>query len=1069
MSQNHHMGEILQVWDKCRAFVISRTQAIDAITAPAVVAQASPQSCEELATYLRDLVNVPASDIDTLASLLREHADALRIQNHFTEAFILMNAAEAAFGQIKSPEQAQTCAMLRDMLAMNPGVLKVSRAKISEPENCPNWASSHEEAERSQELDCAAVTPDGIHDDPFPGSEFDDVGTNDKFLWDPHSKEAVAEALVRTAGILRRTGGFEKAIDKFEEAYRRFNRLGQSEAAAGVRLQQASLLLECERFGEALAAATEGKKLFGILSDSYKMAQCGVLRAGALQYIGHYQESLEEYRQAEDTLCSFQDQIVQLRAHRTNVWMALGQYQKAFAELDCLLILASDNQRPYLLGSRGNALLELKRYDEALDDLNRAEAMFIVTRNSLRLAITRLNRSNVYGCVKLWQKQFDDSQAAKPVFRKLGHIQKLALCLMNQASALIGLGRPLQATKTLGLLPDTRLPLNLGVKYAITKARALNSSGFPKKAVRDLEETLERLRSILLTSEVDEADPEFIAQHCEVAHTLGVFALEAGRPDLSFRALQNLKAVILTNGFTDNSIPADDPPYVLDARRRLSDWLRGGSLKARKDSLEQRGIVASTPQSEQSEASADVNAELDATTAVKIHEYWEGWRSFRRSVRSKHPQLLAVDDSLKGVCASLPSDWAILDYWVQDNATVKAYIVTAGGLEVADLTIDEDFWDGWVEVRDWTRSRHATRDDLLDKCYKSLISPLIPRLRGVEGLYLVPHSLMHDFPLHACRDENGDYLCDRFQTAYLPSSAWLGRLPEPALAGSMTSFANPDRGTAQTLPFAEWEALTVGRELALKDHALWIGKEATLDKVRSLGKSSIVHFSCHGQGVWQCSSLSSLMLADDSLFAHDVLYRIPPLARGSLIVLNGCETAARDQRAVDEGIGLMNSFLLRGASATLATQWRVSDCCAAEIVSVFLKRLVTNGDTLSSSLREALWRGRSMSAEDVEGRCSGLLEDRFSIETAPHEAAKVCREAIRACSISGNWTGVGHYAGLARLAYRKVGDEASASIMEQKRDDGVHRARSATRPNNMQLVYDHPIDWSAFQLTGRVH
>src|SRR5204863_8946019 len=141
-------------------------------------------------------------------------------------------------------------------------------------------------------------------------------------------------------------------------------------------------------------------------------------------------------------------------------------------------------------------------------------------------------------------------------------------------------------------------------------------------------------------------------------------------------------------------------------------------------------------------------------------------------------------------------------------------------------------------------------------------------------------------------------------------------------------------GTRYTLPFSHWE----GRQLA----ARWpcgqvhIGKEAAWGRVPEWSDAALVHFSCHGSGYAHFAPLSHLRLADDLLLAHDVLYRLPPLKRGAVVILNGCETGSRDTRAVDEGMGLMSAFLLRGASLVMSTLWPIDDAVAAEVVLTFL-------------------------------------------------------------------------------------------------------------------------------------
>src|SRR5207302_10600372 len=129
----------------------------------------------------------------------------------------------------------------------------------------------------------------------------------------------------------------------------------------------------------------------------------------------------------------------------------------------------------------------------------------------------------------------------------------------------------------------------------------------------------------------------------------------------------------------------------------------------------------------------------------------------------------------------------------------------------------------------------------------------------------------------------------------------------------------------------------------------------------------------HGSGHAAFAPLSHLRLADDLLLAHDVLYRLPPLRPGALVVLNGCETGFRDLRAVDESMGLMTAFLLRGAGLVYATAWPVEGPLAAEMVLAFLAALERPGGSPAEAMRAALQAGRSLSHETVEQRRRELL------------------------------------------------------------------------------------------------
>ena len=137
----------------------------------------------------------------------------------------------------------------------------------------------------------------------------------------------------------------------------------------------------------------------------------------------------------------------------------------------------------------------------------------------------------------------------------------------------------------------------------------------------------------------------------------------------------------------------------------------------------------------------------------------------------------------------MPMDWALLDFWVLNENQVKVFVVTQGQLQVETLSVslqDADVQEALNDLANWLITGQGERDYALDLFYDRLFAPLMPLLRGVKGLYLVPHSYLHLIPLHACCIEESWYLCDEFSVAYLPSSSLL-----PQLSHFITSAASP--------------------------------------------------------------------------------------------------------------------------------------------------------------------------------------------------------------------------------------------------------------------------------------
>jgi CHAT domain-containing protein len=181
------------------------------------------------------------------------------------------------------------------------------------------------------------------------------------------------------------------------------------------------------------------------------------------------------------------------------------------------------------------------------------------------------------------------------------------------------------------------------------------------------------------------------------------------------------------------------------------------------------------------------------------------------------------------------------------------------------------------------------------------------------------------------------------------------------------------------------------------------------------------------------------------------------------VVLNGCQTGVRDWRAVDEGMGLMSAFLVRGAALILATQWRVHDYCAAEIVTSFLTEFLRNNVPPTAALRRAVRRARALSADEIERRCTEALRLFRPERMYPHEVARIHKQAALAALWSGKESLVRQHGPQAVRALRDVEAVEETEELEGALAGGTPRA-DPSRSNR----YEDPVYWAAFQLIGRV-
>jgi CHAT domain-containing protein/tetratricopeptide (TPR) repeat protein len=260
--------------------------------------------------------------------------------------------------------------------------------------------------------------------------------------------------------------------------------------------------------------------------------------------------------------------------------------------------------------------------------------------------------------------------------------------------------------------------------------------------------------------------------------------------------------------------------------------------------------------------------------------------------------------------------------------------------------------------------RPARPDEPLSPAWYQLMDTLVPPawrelVAAAQEIVLVPHGAVGELPLHALpiRWMGGRTLLDAARVEYLPGLALANRLRGRVTAGDVAlvmAHAGERGNGAQESEF-EREARVVAETVG-GEH-LYVGPRAHADRLTELGsRASIVHIAAHGVFEADDALGSGLFLSDgtehgsERLSAREVL-RLPELP-GSVIVLSGCETSRRSADLTGEGHGLVRAFLLAGARAVVASQWRVDSPSTRSLMERFHAELRKTGD-VAGSLRTA--------------------------------------------------------------------------------------------------------------------
>ena len=238
--------------------------------------------------------------------------------------------------------------------------------------------------------------------------------------------------------------------------------------------------------------------------------------------------------------------------------------------------------------------------------------------------------------------------------------------------------------------------------------------------------------------------------------------------------------------------------------------------------------------------------------------------------------------------------------------------------------------------------------------YDRLIRPLLPSLRGVTTLAVIPDGVLNGIPFAALKDRlTGRYLLEDHAIHVAPSATMFdtasARLRQTRLEDgtNVLVLANPlldpdDAGSLPNLSSAEAEA----RDLAALYKKATVLARARATKsvfLETAARYRIVHFAGHALANEQYPLLSRLLLARDgpersgSVFAHEILGM--KLDATDLVVLAGCRTGTGALKKGEGVISLARPFLAVGVPSVVAALWDVDDAATRALFATFYKSL----------------------------------------------------------------------------------------------------------------------------------
>ena len=334
----------------------------------------------------------------------------------------------------------------------------------------------------------------------------------------------------------------------------------------------------------------------------------------------------------------------------------------------------------------------------------------------------------------------------------------------------------------------------------------------------------------------------------------------------------------------------------------------------------------------------------------------------------------------------LTPNTALIEWYITDEEIITFVVTYPDVLTVHRHRQWDELTDLVIEYRvnyivsktDWQKQLATYLQRLADILEITTILP-----PSSTRLILIPHWLLHLFPLHALPLSEGQFLLDRFREGiqYAPSCQLLQQITTHQNFDQLFALQNP----TSDLNYTDLEVTSIAPKFAIGQ--ILSGNEASktnlLEKyLGRLENAHCAHFSCHGSFNAD-DPLKSFLILSGGIISGDSQSRAGTEENESdcyvewregktadinncltladilllqfkhcrLVVLSACETALIDTNNRCDYIGLPTGFIHAGAMGTLASLWAVNDLSTALIMVKFYE-LLQPGVSIGKALHD---------------------------------------------------------------------------------------------------------------------
>jgi CHAT domain-containing protein len=774
----------------------------------------------------------------------------------------------------------------------------------------------------------------------------------EKWLKENGDDAAYARLCTGVANAYSRLDQHQRSSEYYAIAARVFEDINDRSALAKVYLNLGYVLYRLDRFEESDTMYERAEQVGHELRLEALEEQAKYNRAYLHFLRGLYTKALQGFSRIREQLTSSSRHLGLCDLDEAEIYLQLNLSKDAATLAKRAIERFSDIEMRYEEAKArthyGVALMQMKRFAEALEMFQTAQERFELEGNAYWVAVLDLHRADVHLAVERYAEARSLAADALQRFETLGIASRRMLSLVILARISLALDDVGAAEQHLAqvssIVEQTRVPLLL-FPYHVLRGQVAEIKKLWKQAkeayrlaAEDLEEHQSRLRH-------DDLKVMFLQGRNQVYEALARLSLETKDSSVSTafswaeRAKSRGLIELLTQHLPSLNARAEDP-----LRERIEQRREELNVHYMRSKLETQSGRA-MPGFETIVAKEQEIAQALRHLAIKDSEY----------VSLQQVTVTGLEE----IQRFIPDRTTLIEYFIMQQeviafvisrckATVVRHLAEARQVrtlherllfQLDNFLLGPEFISAHSEQISEATMHH------LEALHRTLIEPLLAEI-ATPHIIIVPHGCLHSLPFHAFYD-GSSYLIDRFEVTYGTSASTLRYCMEKP---GVTDVPPVIVGVADAnAPLVDIEVSALRN--IFPDAVVIAGDQANREAFSQAARNALfVHIATHANFRRDNPLFSSFKLADGYVTALDLFSMN---CSTNIVALSGCQSGLGQVADSDDVLGLMRGFLYAGARSLLMSLWAVSDESTVMLMNEFYTEW-QKGATKAKALQEAM-------------------------------------------------------------------------------------------------------------------